>query len=533
MYPGHRTPRTAGGGTGQLYPGHRNTNQPLTVANRHCEQEWVDYCHYLHRDRLRRIHHRRRPMPGQVDNSSPRLYPHIRQNLKRWQLEADRAAEIGLENRHLLAKMSQIMEKTSALKSVSHEICPGVRITTNQYPVIDHVNRAKPKSLNREYRQRQFDRIYMENQALLKRIQSRTTCYPKRAQLKSRAQNEAYIKNICYFPYAPATPRSARSVSESASYAHEHLFSTSGAAGKFDVEASDSIPKWYEGPFVPRPPNTAPSAVQSKMSLGLSESSRSYTSDAYLAPVGPRSARPGGVRARGNRGSRGRVVHSARQPRSTTHRSQDSMGEPDAGGQAVQSSSDAQGQTPLGIDAQSSVGVNASEDPNLGLSSEAVPPPEGAATESVAPNTTSSPSQPPSQPHPRMSDDNVAPGSEKALQDESLRESSPKPPATSDADVPDSAPLAATSSLDAAATSEETTTNPATIGEPSDTGKETNLADDAAYAPNGTDPNSTDPDPDHDAAVGVEGTVEGGEAAIGAAEGTVEGGEPAIGAAEG
>lgn len=90
-----------------------------------------------------------------TDHTSPKDHPHLRSKPKTKKLQEDRAAEIQLENRILLQKMLNIDTKPSQFS--------GDAMTSQRFP---------PRSLHGEAQRRELDRITMENQDLLKRLQS-------------------------------------------------------------------------------------------------------------------------------------------------------------------------------------------------------------------------------------------------------------------------------------------------------------------------------------------------------------------------
>jgi len=136
--------------------------------------------------------------------------PHIQLKQKKAQLEEERFAQIELENRVLLEKMSKIMRQDPGDARSSHgghhteqfpfrstlQLKPGVRIDMTQYPMLDSRNFIAPKSLNREARLRELKRITAENQSMLRRIQSREPFYDHLKWEEERARDLEYLKNI-------------------------------------------------------------------------------------------------------------------------------------------------------------------------------------------------------------------------------------------------------------------------------------------------------------------------------------------------
>lgn len=185
----------------------------LPVDNRLCNDRWVERCQRIHREKLANMQSTATdPRLTTLDNTMPITLKmqHLHLKQKKAQLEEERFAQIELENRVLLEKMSKIMrqdptEARSAQGSRNSEqfpfrsilqLKPGMRIDTAQYPVIDTRNYYPPKSLNREYRLRELKRITSENQSMLQRIQSREPFYDHKKWEKEREMDLQYLANI-------------------------------------------------------------------------------------------------------------------------------------------------------------------------------------------------------------------------------------------------------------------------------------------------------------------------------------------------
>jgi len=110
------------------------------------------------------------------------MYPHLYQKLKKAQMEEERCSEIERDNRTLVRRMTEIMQRSG----------------------IDTRNAVSYKSLNRDQRRRELVRITQENQALLKRIQQRQPTYNHLVWEQEREKNEALCERICRYPYRPA-----------------------------------------------------------------------------------------------------------------------------------------------------------------------------------------------------------------------------------------------------------------------------------------------------------------------------------------
>ncbi|KAK3266005.1 hypothetical protein CYMTET_25348 [Cymbomonas tetramitiformis] len=185
----------------------------LPVDNRLCNDRWVERCQKIHRDKLRTMKTTAiDPRLTTLDNNQPitMRMPHLQLKQKKAQLEEERFAQIELENRVLLEKMSKIMRQDPGDARSSHggshteqfpfrstlQLKPGVRIDMTQYPMLDSRNFVPPKSLNREFRLRELKRITSENQAMLRRIQSREPFYDHQKWEQERIRDMQYLNNV-------------------------------------------------------------------------------------------------------------------------------------------------------------------------------------------------------------------------------------------------------------------------------------------------------------------------------------------------
>ena len=166
----------------------------MPVGNRLCAQREQLRAQRLHRDKVTN-------MKGKVDNSCPETLgmKHLQNRLKKQALAEERYAEIERENRCLVEKMTRIMQSGAGDQrscqggAISEQFGfrstlqfkPGVKLTTNHVPVVDTHNYYASKSLNRDKRVKELQRIMRDNQALLGRIKvgryihriHRSTCY--------------------------------------------------------------------------------------------------------------------------------------------------------------------------------------------------------------------------------------------------------------------------------------------------------------------------------------------------------------------
>ena len=135
---------------------------------------------------------------GTREQKAP-TYTHVRNNLKRAQIQDERFAEIELENTVLLAKLSKILRRSRNPTQNTRDWTGGLRLTPNQVPVIDHWispdptafgAAIEPSSLNLELRRKERERIEVENRALVARLQSCRPTYDT-AKLEAEADERS------------------------------------------------------------------------------------------------------------------------------------------------------------------------------------------------------------------------------------------------------------------------------------------------------------------------------------------------------
>ena len=166
------------------------------MSSRVCCKRWQERSYMLHRKKLSDI-------KPSIDNKTPQMYPHLYQKLKKAQKDEELCSVIERDNRTLVKRMTEIMQR----------------------PGIDTHNTIQPKSLNREARKRELLRITQENQKLLRRIQARQPTYNHLAWEQERERSEILCERICRYPYRP------RTTAEKNLYYYESPTATAGAAG--------------------------------------------------------------------------------------------------------------------------------------------------------------------------------------------------------------------------------------------------------------------------------------------------------------
>jgi hypothetical protein len=142
------------------------------VANRICDEKWTDRAYKIHRQKLNKV-------KPSIDNKSPPMYPHLYQKLKKAQSEEERCTQIERDNRTLVRRMTDIMQRSA----------------------LDTHNNAKFISMNKETRKRELMRVTQENQQLLRRIQQRQPTYNHLKWEQDRERNEQICERICRHPY--------------------------------------------------------------------------------------------------------------------------------------------------------------------------------------------------------------------------------------------------------------------------------------------------------------------------------------------
>jgi hypothetical protein len=151
-----------------------------------------------------------------VDNNAPKMYPHLYQKLKKAQLEEERCSDIERDNRTLVKRMTEIMQRSG--------------IDSSKPP-------SMVASLNGVRRKQELARITRENHSLMKRIQERAPTYSHLQWEQDRENNEQLCERICKYPYRPNG--SARGPGDQPGYAS--LAETSPAKKEEDSNALPPI----------------------------------------------------------------------------------------------------------------------------------------------------------------------------------------------------------------------------------------------------------------------------------------------------
>jgi len=147
-------------------------DRAIPVSNKLLSRKWEERTDALHQEKLRTIRAR-------VDSASPPAFSHTVRKAKKEQLLEDHYTEVERENRLLLEKMSSIMQGKPPARAKP----------------------ARKRSLNQDFRRRELVKITQENQALLRRLQGRTSAYSTFRWETERKKTERLLQNICAFPY--------------------------------------------------------------------------------------------------------------------------------------------------------------------------------------------------------------------------------------------------------------------------------------------------------------------------------------------
>eukprot|EP00698_Gefionella_okellyi_P013367 TRINITY_DN3653_c0_g1_i1.p1 TRINITY_DN3653_c0_g1~~TRINITY_DN3653_c0_g1_i1.p1 ORF type:complete len:236 (-),score=41.32 TRINITY_DN3653_c0_g1_i1:204-911(-) len=220
-------------------------------GNKILSKKWEEHMKKIHTDRLQSV----RPS---VDNKAPKRFTHLRQNLKRAQMEEERYSSIERHNRMLLGKMERIMRQKNTL---------------------DNQNEYEARSLNFVVRKREMMKITQENLSILKRIQHKEPSYDHAAWEQDAKRHESYLKHLCEYPVI-VTPRTARG--------RPHTIDTARGEGGMATSRSEPPPSSRIGDVRTRAEAAiaaAQAAVQDDKELANSTTSGSVSSPVTTAPA--------------------------------------------------------------------------------------------------------------------------------------------------------------------------------------------------------------------------------------------------------
>ena len=149
------------------------STQHMKVANKATALRELQRSHRQHIKKLENM------KPG-IDMKPPQTYPHVRENAKRAQMEAERNSSIERENKILLGKMYSIM---------------------NAEPAYKMDNKVSVTSLNMTVRKQEYDRIARENQAIMQRILQRESEFNTAKLNLEWKETQRYLRNISEYPF--------------------------------------------------------------------------------------------------------------------------------------------------------------------------------------------------------------------------------------------------------------------------------------------------------------------------------------------
>lgn len=152
-------------------------DRALPRVNRHVAARKQNYEYQLHRRNVSTKKHT-------VNTVAPKVHTHLASQMKRKQLEAERMSRVERENLHLLEKMRRIMVEPQTVVEPPYQ----------------------KGSLNREFRRRSMIKIMNENEALLRRIQTRPSNYSVKKWENDYSDKEKLLYNISEFPYQSNHP---------------------------------------------------------------------------------------------------------------------------------------------------------------------------------------------------------------------------------------------------------------------------------------------------------------------------------------
>ena len=268
-------------------------DREIAVPNRTVHNRWMRHLAGLHSERLEH-------MKSTLPQDPPPTFDFLSQRSKRNQAFMTRASAIERENLILLDKMRGIMSTKQMLAETSEPFLK--------------------ESLNRERRKKDMIRIMNENEALLRRIQSRRPVYEVALFEKAHAQKEYLLSRVGKFPYvsdsAPeATPPPLANnqlvyfgyKGKANAMAQRRL--TAGAAGGTATLPKIASVTATSGSQTARPPKSASAAPVSRVAAASSSRSpatsrpaaASSTPASPAPPAGPATASIRSNKIRGNK----------------------------------------------------------------------------------------------------------------------------------------------------------------------------------------------------------------------------------------
>ncbi|GMI55514.1 hypothetical protein ScalyP_jg7841 [Parmales sp. scaly parma] len=145
----------------------------MPVQNKACNARYIKTCQEMHKKKLR-------DMKCSIDNKMPATASHFKTNAKKNAIMEERFATIERENRMLLEKMSYIMRFKGGIDNKNDSLQYG-------------------RSLNKDCRKRELQKITKQNQLILRRIQEATPTFDHLQWAEEARVNDGFMQNICEF----------------------------------------------------------------------------------------------------------------------------------------------------------------------------------------------------------------------------------------------------------------------------------------------------------------------------------------------
>lgn len=155
----------------------------LPSGNKILTRKWQEKERRIHMQKLRSV----KPT---IDLQKPKNFKHLKSRAKKEQMLEDRYTEIERENRILLEKMTSIMQKPNRTST---------SFSSDRFNLPP--NPVSKKSLNRASRKQELLKITLENQAILRRLQDKSSNYNVARWENEHRQRQDLLKNMSEYPY--------------------------------------------------------------------------------------------------------------------------------------------------------------------------------------------------------------------------------------------------------------------------------------------------------------------------------------------
>ncbi|KAJ3108325.1 hypothetical protein HDU97_001450 [Phlyctochytrium planicorne] len=159
---------------------HRHYQSYHPTCNKILAKRWEDHTSFIHHMKLKQA----KPT---IDNTQPKVYPHLEMRLKRMQIEDERLRDIERKNHILLDRIAFQMINPSAVSNLRLLTAPDER-------------KAVTISAGTQKRKRDMIKIAQENMTILQRIEDKAPYYNRLEWLADRRRNLGYLFNIAQYP---------------------------------------------------------------------------------------------------------------------------------------------------------------------------------------------------------------------------------------------------------------------------------------------------------------------------------------------